>query len=84
VPDDRVLDPCTVDCLDGECDSTDLLGRVDLALALSPVDAGVPWHALDARTTDCGRRPGWLQDRLTALREIAVYARARGRRVDWY
>lgn len=81
---DQISDPSSVDYLDGECDSADLLGRVDLALALAPADAGVPWHALDARVTECGRRPGWLQHRLTALREIAVYAHTNGRLVDWY
>lgn len=81
----RAPDPISAgNDLEGECDSTDLLGRVDLALALCPPDAGVPGYALDSRTIDCGRRPGWLQDRLAALREIAVYAGARGRRVDWY
>jgi hypothetical protein len=69
--------------LEGICDSTDLLARIDLALALAPADAGVPWHEVDPRVIDCGRWPGYLQDRLAALREVAVYARRAHRRVDW-
>ncbi|MDN5917331.1 MAG: hypothetical protein L0I76_19915 [Pseudonocardia sp.] len=69
----------------GECGAEDMLGRVDLALALAPADPGMPWHGLNAAGTviDCGRRPGYLQDRLHALREVAVFASERGRDVWW-
>ncbi len=82
-PADQPSDLADHDDLVGVCDSADLLARVDLALALSPVDAGVPWHETSARVIDCGRRAGWLQDRLQALRAVAVYAHRSRRRVDW-
>jgi hypothetical protein len=71
--------------LAGECDALDLLGRIDLALALSPVDEGTPWHPVTpgGNFLDCGRRPGYLQDRLHVLRAIAVHARELHRRVTW-
>jgi hypothetical protein len=71
------------DDLVGVCDSTELLDRIDVALALHPADAGIPWHTLSANVIDCGRRPGYLHDRLAALRGVAVYAQSSRRRVDW-
>jgi hypothetical protein len=67
----------------GVCDSSDLLARIDLALVLAPADAGVPWHEITAGVIDCGRRPGYIQDRLTQLRDVALYAHNGHRRVDW-
>jgi hypothetical protein len=71
------------DDLVGVCDSGELLERIDVAIALHPADEGVPWHSVSANVIDCGRRPGYLHDRLTALREVALYARNSHRRVDW-
>jgi len=73
------------DDLAGECDADDLLGRIELALALSPADVGVPWHATTAAGSwiDCGRPPGYLQQRLHELRAITVHARHLQRRVSW-
>jgi hypothetical protein len=76
-------DPVGCDDLAGACDATQLLDRIDLALLLHPADTGVPWHNVGARLTDCGRRPGWLQHRLTVLRKTTVYAQTARRRVDW-
>lgn len=69
----------------GQCDAQDMLARLDLALALAPSDPGMPWRSLNTAGTviDCGRRPGWLQERLHALREVAVFAHERGRDVCW-
>ncbi|MBW0101529.1 hypothetical protein [Pseudonocardia sp. KRD291] len=69
----------------GQCPAEDMLGRVDLALALAPADAGMPSRDLNTAGTviDCGRRPGYLQDRLHALRAVAVFAHERGRDVWW-
>jgi hypothetical protein len=71
------------DDLVGVCDSAELLDRIDVALALHPADEGVPWHTVSTNVMDCGRRPGYLHDRLTALREVALYAHSSHRRVDW-
>jgi hypothetical protein len=40
----------------GECEAQDLLGRIELALALSPLDEGTPWHPITpgSNVTDCG------------------------------
>lgn len=69
----------------GECDAADFLARIDLALALHPTDPGVPWHAItDAgNVIDCGRRPGYLHERLHELRDVATFAHADQRRVVW-
>lgn len=67
-------------------DAEDFLGRVLLASALTPVDEGVPAHAVpgtNARIIDCGRPAGYLQDRLDALHEIATYAVAHKLPVTW-
>lgn len=76
-------EPVGSDDLVGVCDSSELLDRIDLALALHPVDAGIPWHTVRANVTDCGRRPGYLHDRLTALRDVTCYAQNSRRRVEW-
>ncbi|WP_082921137.1 MULTISPECIES: hypothetical protein [unclassified Rhodococcus (in: high G+C Gram-positive bacteria)] len=69
----------------GACSAEDFLGRVLTAEALSPQDAGVPAHQVGAspRVIDCGRRAGYIQERLEELRVIAEWARAHDRRVQW-
>ena len=62
-------------------------GRVLLALALAPVDAGMPAYD-DSRTGGprwivAGRRPGYLQEKLAGLAELARWCAERGRRVQW-
>lgn len=62
----------------GGMPAVDFLGRILVALAIEPVDAGVP-VTVDAgpgRATfvDCGRREGYLQERLGQLRELADWA----------
>lgn len=73
------------DELSGQTSGPDFLGRVLTALALAPVDAGVPAHAVhaDSRFIDCGRRPGYIQDRLVQLEELSRYASTRGLLVTW-
>lgn len=73
--------------LAGKVDGLDFAGRVLTALALAPVDAGMPayedtqpgcvrWHV--------GSRPaGYLQDTLVRLDGVARWCRVRGRRVQW-
>lgn len=62
----------------GGMPAEDFLGRVLLALAIEPEDAGVPVTVDSApgRGTfvDCGRAEGYLQERLGQLRELADWA----------
>jgi hypothetical protein len=71
--------------LAGTCEASDFLARIDLALALSPADEGRPWHPVTPGSNfiDCGRRGGYLQERLHELREIAVFAHTHERRMTW-
>lgn len=62
------------DDLSGGLPADDFLGRVLMALAVAPQDEGVPAYD-DTRPggpqwTECGRREGYLQDQLEALREL--------------
>lgn len=70
----------------GELPAEQMLGRVELALALAPADPGVPVRDLNAAGTvvDCGRPAGYLQDRLRDLREVALFARDQARDVIWH
>lgn len=56
--------------------------RVQSALRAEPVDAGQP-AAVDGNWTYCGRRPGYLQDKLGQLLEIVRWASLRGLDVCW-
>lgn len=75
------------DMYTGSCDAEDFAGRVMLALALTPEDAGVP-----ATTTvlsngptviDGGRSAGYLQHRLEQLSELAALARTHNAPISW-
>lgn len=65
----------------------DFLGRVLLALAITPADEGRP--EIDATrpggavTVLCARRPGYLQMRLAELHELAQFAVSRNRMIFW-
>lgn len=70
----------------GEMSPKDFLGRILLAQALSPADAGVPARSATAggRFTNGGRPEGYVQSRLSNLRELAEWAIAHDRRtVRW-
>lgn len=82
--------------ISGCCDAVNFLGRVLTALALAPADAGRPamsMHGDDLRSTplglessrniDCGRRPGYLQDQLHHLHDLAQWAVLHGQPVVW-
>ena len=61
----------------GSLGAEDFLGRVLMALAVLPVDAGVPAHEVPgpgARVVECGRSEGYAQERLGQLRELADWA----------
>lgn len=65
----------------------DFLGRVLLALAITPADEGrqaiVTTAAGGSTSVLCSRRVGYLQGRLSELHAVAVFAADRGRDVTW-
>lgn len=72
----------------GTLDAHDFKGRVLVAMALNPADAGVPAHTahsdlLGMTVIDGGRRPGYTDERLTALLDVAEAAIRQGRTVSW-
>ncbi|MEW1938793.1 hypothetical protein AB0331_15650 [Dietzia maris] len=71
----------------GSCGAEEFEGRVLTALALAPADAGVPAYetarAGGATVVECGRRPGYHQDILGRLHELATWSRDRQRTVCW-
>jgi len=70
----------------GEMDARDFLGRVLLALAVEPQDSGIPAHEVPTggpRWIDCGRREGYVQERLTNLHDLAQHAIKDGKPVLW-
>lgn len=82
----------------GSLPAEDFLGRVLLALAITPTDAGVPAHQLQPGDSagvfgtvresgpmfiDCGRREGYTQERLGQLRELADWAVAHGAEISF-
>ncbi|MFI8769585.1 hypothetical protein ACIGN6_32400 [Streptomyces sp. NPDC053792] len=78
----RVLGVLGYGELAGEAEADDFLGRVLVGLALTPVDAGRP-AAAEGNFIDCGRRAGYIQERLEELRGLAEEARARRLPVCW-
>lgn len=71
----------------GSLPAADFLGRVLIALAVDPVDAGRP-ATVDAapnRATfvDCGRPEGYTQERLGQLRELADWAVAHNAEISF-
>lgn len=70
----------------GEMEARDFQGRILLALAIEPSDEGVPAHELPgpgARWIECGRRPGYVQERLGQLHELAQWAVDHGALIWW-
>lgn len=71
----------------GSMAADDFLGRVLMAQAVNPADAGVPARTLPseggATVINCGRREGYSEDRLQQLHELAEFAVSRGRTVQW-
>lgn len=70
------------DDLYGEAAGSDLLGRVLLAQALTPADAGVP-PVRQGNVTDCGRHEGYLDERFAQLRALAQWAADNAATVRW-
>jgi hypothetical protein len=72
----------------GELPASDFLGRVLVAQALSPVDEGMPAYEHLREPGQChmieaARRPGYLQERLGQLHELASWAIDHGVEVYW-
>jgi hypothetical protein len=71
----------------GSMSGEDFLGRVLMATAVSPADAGrastTERAEGGATVIDCGRRAGYSEDRLAQLRELAEFSIATGRKVQW-
>lgn len=71
----------------GSLPAEDFLGRVLVALAIEPADAGRPAtvDAAPGRATfiDCGRPEGYVEERLGWLRELADWAVANGAEISF-
>lgn len=70
------------DDLYGELDAELFLGRILLAEAVSPVDAGRP-TVRTGNFVECGRDEGYLQHRLSQLRSLAEWARLHDATITW-
>ena len=66
----------------GSMDADEFLGRVLMADAVQPFDAGRPAFQ-QGNQVDCGRAEGYLNARVSELREVAEYARAHQLQVCW-
>lgn len=69
--------------LSGHDSADSFLGRVLMALALSPTDEGMPTNQIASNVTAFGWASGDLQNRLTALHQLAVQCAAQGSAVTW-
>jgi hypothetical protein len=70
----------------GSTDAEDFLGRILLALAVAPHDAGIPSHVVPgpgATVINGGREDGYTQRRLEQLRTLAEFARLHRANVTW-
>lgn len=70
------------DDLCGSIDASDLLGRVLIAVAVEPADAGRP-STTTGIMVDCGRPENYFEDRLDQLRTICGWAAERGVGIAW-
>lgn len=76
IDEDGELDLC------GSAAGTDLLGRVLMAQALVPSDAGMP-AMQTGNIIDCGRHEGYMDERFEQLSDIATWAAAHNAEVVW-
>lgn len=71
----------------GTVSAGDFLSRVLMALAVAPVDEGVPMHELahegSVRWIEGGRPAGYLQERLVQLHRLAEAAGKLDAEVTW-
>jgi hypothetical protein len=81
------------DDLCGETSADDFMGRVLMALAVAPADAGMPTYddstynedgsRIGAQYIRCGRVENYTQIKLTELHEIAEWAQRNETTVSW-
>ena len=85
----EVLGIDVADDLCGEVSADDFLGRILIALALSPVDEGMPAYKISgdddegATIWQAPRPVGYTQDVLNRLREVAEFAKSKGWGICW-
>ena len=82
-----VLDVLGIDRSDisGSMPARDFLGRILMALAVAPDSAPIPAHLMHGSTNviRCERTPGYVQDRLRDLHEVAEFAITHNRPITW-
>ena len=61
----------------------DFLGRVLIASALLPEDAGIPTHSMSHNFVECGRPEGYLNQRCADLQELGEKAQESGSIIYW-
>lgn len=66
----------------GVMPADEFLGRVLVARALNPADAGVPVIQV-GNVVDCGRAEGYVDERLEQLQSVAEFATSKGLQVSW-
>lgn len=79
---DRPLPTSGVPDLSGQATPSELRGRILLAQALTPSDAGRPVTVAGA-VVDGGRRVGYLDDMLIRLADLADWSEAHARIIVW-
>lgn len=71
----------------GDSDADAFLGRVELALGLTPADEGLTEIVYQedggATFVDCARHAGYLQEKLADLRALALACKATHARIVW-
>ncbi len=71
----------------GRLSAEDFAGRLIVANALTPVDAGVPMTVTSGNggstIVDCGRTPNYLQDRFAQLELLVAFAREHNADIAW-
>lgn len=73
--------------LSGSAQPADMLGRILMAEAINPADAGIPATSTTSSggmvMVECGRVTGYTEGILSRLHEVVEFATAHGREVQW-
>jgi hypothetical protein len=75
----------SLDDVDAECGTLSaaaLIERCDVALSVGFRDDGYP-SVTAGRSTDCGRSAGYVAERVTQIRALAVACQSAGKSVTW-